>query len=97
MTAVRKVIDANALAGIFDLPPAFMGRKIEVILLPVEEAPTPDGSSALSQNGLPRFTAAQIEEWAKAPEIKSLAGALRGTGLSTNTSMAEIRDQRPCL
>lgn len=37
MTAVRKVVDSNTLTELFDLPPDFKGKKIEVILFPVEE------------------------------------------------------------
>jgi len=36
MTALRKIVDSNSLASIFDLSPSFAGKKIEVILLPIE-------------------------------------------------------------
>jgi len=39
MDAVRKVVNSSALADIFDLPPAYRNRKIEVILRPVEDSP----------------------------------------------------------
>jgi hypothetical protein len=64
------------------LPPAFENRKIEVLLLPVEEV------------GVKRLTKAQIEEWAKAPEIQALRGVLRGTSLPADITSKDIRDMR---
>jgi len=37
MTALRKVVDSSALTEIFDLPPAFINRKVEVVMFPGEE------------------------------------------------------------
>ena len=91
MTAVRKLVDSNTLAGIFDLPPAFKGKKIEVILLPADDS---SKESPAVQNGVPYFTAAQIEEWAKAPEIQNLAGVLKKANLPTDISITDIRDER---
>ena len=52
MEAVRKVVDSDAIAGIVDLPPGLMNRKVEVLVFPVEEA----------AEAMPRFTRAQMED-----------------------------------
>jgi hypothetical protein len=51
MTQVRKIVDSSSLAGIFDLPPVFKNRKIEVIMFPVEE----------KADITPKFTMEQVE------------------------------------
>ena len=92
MTTVRKVIDSSALADLFELPPAFKNRKVEVVLFPVDE---PEGASAsVSPKNTLLLTMAQIEEWAKAPEVQALLGALKGTGLPADISMIGIRNER---
>ena len=92
MTALRKVVDSSALAGLFDLPPALQNKKIEVVLFPAEE--TAEETPISMQNKPSRLTMAQIEEWAKAPEIQVLVGALTGTGLPVDISMHDIRNER---
>ena len=92
MTAVRKLVDAHVLIDIFDLPPAFKNGKVEVILLPAEESP--EETLAPAQKGALRFSAAQIREWAQAPEIQTLVGALKGSGLPADTSITNIRNER---
>ena len=82
MTALRKVVDSSALTGIFDLPPAFTNRRIEVVMFPMEE------------KKIPCLTMAQIEEWAKMPEIQSLVGALKSSGLPSDISISDIRKER---
>jgi len=82
MTALRKIVDSSALTDIFDLPPAFINRKVEVVMLPVEE------------KKVSHLTMAQIEEWTKSPEIQSLVGALKSTGLSSDISISDIRKER---
>jgi hypothetical protein len=84
MTAVREIVDSSSLADIFNLPPVFMNRKVEVIMFPVEE----------KVNETPRLTRAQIEEAANAPEIQALVGVLEGAGLPENISMKDIRRMR---
>ena len=87
MTAVRKIVDSDALVGLFDLPPAFKDRKIEVVLSLVD-----DPSSR--PNNFPSFTMSQIEEWAKTPEIQNLVGALNGANLPPDIRISDIRDMR---
>ena len=86
MTAVRKVVDSSTLTSLFDLPPDFKDKKIEVILFPVEET--------TEERKLPLFTMAQINEWVQTPEIQSLVGALKGTNLAPDISITDIRDMR---
>jgi len=80
MAALRKIVDSSALTDIFDLPPAFKNRKIEVVMFPVEE------KKAV------HFSMAQIEEWTKAPEIQSLVGALKSA--PSDISISDIRKER---
>jgi cobyric acid synthase len=84
MTQVRKIVDSSSLTDIFDLPPDFMNRKVEVIMFPVEEM----------TNETPRLTRAQIEEAANAPEIQALVGVLEGAGLPADINMKDIRQMR---
>jgi hypothetical protein len=72
------------LTGIFDLPPIFMNRKVEVIMFPVEE----------TGDTIPKFTRAQIDEWSKSPKVQVLVGALAGAGLPEDISMKDIRQMR---
>jgi hypothetical protein len=62
MTAVREIVGSSSLVGIFNLPPNFMNRKVEVIMFPVEE----------TADKIPKFTRAQIEEAANSPEVQAL-------------------------
>ena len=83
MTALRKIVDSSVLTDIFvDLPPAFVNRKVEIVMFPVEE------------KKVPRLTMAQIEEWTKTPEIQSLEGALKSVGLPSDLSISDIRKER---
>ena len=84
MTAIRKIVDSSSLVGIFELPPVFMNRKVEVIVFPAED----------TVEVMPKFTRAQIEEAANSPDIQSLVGALKGKGLPENLSMKDIRQMR---
>ncbi|MDR0815139.1 MAG: hypothetical protein LBN37_05225 [Bacteroidales bacterium] len=40
------------------------------------------------------FTKVQIEEWANAPEIQTLSGALKNAGLSADVDARKIREMR---
>ena len=42
----------------------------------------------------PIFTAEQINEWSKTPEIQSLIGILKGKGLPADMKINDIRNQR---
>jgi hypothetical protein len=46
MQAVRKIVDAGILDGIFTLPSAFANRRIEIVMRPVEDEPT--GNQAMA-------------------------------------------------
>ena len=82
MTALRKIVDSNILTNIFDLPPAYRNRKVEIVLFPVEE------------KKVPHLTMDQINEWVKAPEIQSLIGVLKIPDLPENISLSDIRKER---
>jgi hypothetical protein len=84
MTQVRKIVDSSSLTGIFDLPPVFMNRKVEVIIFPVEER----------KNEIPRLTRTQIEEAANTPEIQALVGVLKGADFPEDITMKDIRQMR---
>ncbi|GHV89130.1 hypothetical protein AGMMS50267_14900 [Spirochaetia bacterium] len=49
-----------------------------------------EGKSAV----LPRFTMAQIEAAAQAPEIQAIVGALKGADLPPDVTMKDIREMR---
>ena len=80
MAAFRKIVDSSSLAGIFDLPPVFMNRKIEVIMFPIED----------TAEVMPKFTMAQIEEAANSPKVQAIVGVLGlsqgGVGLFISAS-----------
>jgi len=84
MTQVRKIVDSSSLDGIFDLPPAFKNRKIEVIMFPVEE----------KADITPQFTMAQIEEWSQSTKVQAIVGVLKDAGLPEDISMKDIRQMR---
>lgn len=92
MTALRKIVDSDILAGLFDLPPTLQNRRIEVVLFPAEEEK--EDKTILARNQPLRFTVERIEEWARVPEIQALVGALSGTGLPADISINDIREQR---
>jgi len=86
MATVRKVVDSSALEDIFELPPAFKNKKIEIVLSPLDETEKVSASN-------PPLTIAQIEEWVKAPEVQALVGALKGV-LPADLSITDIRNER---
>jgi hypothetical protein len=51
---------------------------------------TPDAS----KDALLLFTKAQIDEWAKSPEIQVLSGVLKNTGFPDDIDMKKIRAMR---
>jgi hypothetical protein len=42
----------------------------------------------------PHFTAAQVEAWAKTPEIQALKGALKESGIPAGCTVKDIRAMR---
>jgi len=84
MTQVRKIVDSSSLDGIFDLPPVFKNRKVEVIMFPVEE----------KTDITPKFTMEQIIEWSQSPQVQALVGVLKDAGLPEDISMKDIRQMR---
>jgi hypothetical protein len=84
MTQVRKIVDSSSLDGIFDLPPDFKNRKIEVIMFPIEE----------KADITPKLTIEQIIEWSQSPKVQAIAGVLKDAGLPEDLSMKDIRQMR---
>ena len=66
--------------------PVSIPQKKKVIVTIEEEKPLETKFSAL--------TMAQIEEWSKAPEIRSLVGVLKGANLPPDITINGIRDER---
>jgi len=87
MNTIRKIVDSNALSALFELPPAFKNRKVEVVMFPLEE------KEGTPKNNIPQLTMAQIDEWAKTPEIQVLVGSLKGS-LPEDLSIKTIRNER---
>ncbi|MDR0321661.1 MAG: hypothetical protein LBI28_09175 [Treponema sp.] len=84
MTQVRKIVDSSSLTDIFDLPPNFMNRKVEVIMFPVEE----------TADITPKYNMEQTIKWSKSPKVQDLVGVLEGVGLPADISMKDIRQMR---
>ena len=80
------------ITGIFEnerfIPdrPVSIRQKKKVIVTIEEEKPV--------EKKLPVLTMAQIEEWAKAPEIQSLVGVLKNANLPPDVKISEIRKKR---
>ena len=64
--------------------------KVKVI---IEENPVETRTKTLA-GAEPLFTVAQIEEWAKAPEIQALVGVLKEAGLPADINIKDIRNER---
>jgi hypothetical protein len=94
-TVYRKILTPETRRMVIDIPEEFHGRSVEVIVLPVMKNPEPDQTPYLTNNdALPKFSKAQIEEWAQAPEIQALSGALKNAGLPEDIDMKKIRAMR---
>jgi hypothetical protein len=88
MQAVRKIVDAETLAGLFSLPRSFTNRRLEITIIPIETAPVSVAPT------LPRLTSRQIDAIVEKSEAKRLVGVLKGTGLPENITMKDIREMR---
>lgn len=92
MTAIKKIVDSDALTELFDLPASFRNKKIEVLLFPVDEPV--DDENTQDDKGIPFLTTEQIEKWANDSDIQSLVGALKGSSLPEDISIKDIRNMR---
>jgi len=90
----RKILAQATPRMVIDIPEEFRGRSVEILVMPVMENPEPEPTTPLPGNELPIFTKAQIEEWAKTPEIRALSGALKNAGLPNDIDMKKIRAMR---
>jgi hypothetical protein len=84
MTQVRKIVDSSSIADIFDLPPLFKNRKVEVIVFPVED----------NAEVTPKFTMAQMIEWSKSPRVQAIVGVLEAADLPADLTMKDVRQMR---
>jgi len=99
------MIERSALLQeIENLPPRYYGEVIDFVGYIKEKKVKEDLSlekaaenaaekKPVTINSL-QLTMAQIEEWAKAPEIQSIVGALNGMGLLADISIHDIQNQR---
>jgi hypothetical protein len=93
MQAMRETVDAEILSRIFTLPAAFVNRRIEIVMWPVEDR-------AAANPERPKLSRAEIDEMAKTdPVIQSLTGCIKGAWLPPpltreNVTMKDIRELR---
>jgi hypothetical protein len=93
-TVYRKIIAPETRRTVIDIPEEFRGRSVEIIVLPVIENHEAAQTPHLPREVLPMFTKAQIEAWAKTPEIQALSGALKNAGLPDDLDIKKIRAMR---
>jgi hypothetical protein len=89
MMTIQQTIDIPAdrrLRLDFDLPETVPTGAAEFVLIFKTVSP--------EKPAIRRFSMEQINAWSRAPEIQSLVGALKGTGLATDVSMKDIRTMR---
>jgi hypothetical protein len=96
MQAVRKIVDAETLAGLFSLPRSFTNRRLEITILPIEETAPVSAQKPVkaAMSPLPRLTSRQIDEIVEKSAVKHLLGVLKGTGLPEDITMQDIREMR---
>jgi hypothetical protein len=101
MQVIREIVDAGILSRIFNLPAAFVNRRIEIVMWPVEDkAAERNPEKPLEKPQLPRLSRAEIDEMAKHdPVIQSLSGCIKGDWLPLpftreNVTMKDIRELR---
>jgi hypothetical protein len=70
MNAVRKIVDAETLARLFTLPAAFMNRRIEVVMRPVEDEAVDVEDEAVD---IERFLCGAVP-WSEATDDEMEAG-----------------------
>jgi len=93
-TVYRKILTPETHQAVIDIPEEFRGRSVEIIVLPVVENHESEQTPDVSTHALLRFTKAQINEWAKSPEIQALSGVLKNAGLPEDIDMKKIRAMR---
>ena len=85
MTALRKVVNSSDISNIFDLPPSFINRQLEIIIFPTEidEA-----------RKTPHFSMEQIQQWSNSSQIQAITGILKDTDLPQDITMKDIKQMR---
>jgi hypothetical protein len=92
-TVYRKTLTPETSRMVIDIPEEFRGRSVEIIVLPITENSESEQAPS-RKDALPMFTKAQIDEWAKAPEIQALSGALKNASLPDDIDVKKIRAMR---
>jgi len=78
MEAVRQIIDGQLLRGIIPLPSHLQNKKVEVIVIPMEEKPEEL-----------RITRGELEALVKGSMAESLCGIVTDTGMTLDDYRAE--------
>ncbi|MCL1804108.1 MAG: hypothetical protein FWG30_10860 [Eubacteriaceae bacterium] len=78
MEAIRKIIDSSLLIDIVALPESFRSKKVEIIILPVDERPTQQA-----------FTMNDLNEMLEGSITESLIGILPNSGKSIENYRSE--------
>ena len=87
---------AVLLEEIQSLPPNLAAEVLDFVgyLKQRSREETPAGEAQGKSAALPRFTRAQVEAAAQAPEIQAIVGALKGADLPPDVTMKDIREMR---
>jgi len=85
MTALRKVVNSSEISNMFDLPPSFINRQVEIIVFPTMTDET---------RKIPKFSMEQIKQWSDSPQILSITGVLKDADLPQDITMKDIKQMR---
>ena len=85
MTALRKIVNSSEISNMFDLPPSFINRQVEIIVFP---------TMADETKKIPKFTVEQIKQWSSSPQIQAITGVLKDTDLPQDITIKDIRQMR---
>jgi len=85
MTALRKVVKSSDISNIFDLPPSFINRQLEIIIFPTE----------IDETGKkPHFSKEQIQQWSNSSQIQAITGILKDADLPQDITIKDIKQMR---
>ena len=79
MEIVRQIVECSALANVIPLPTSFQNGKVEIIVLPIVEKPSP-----------PKYSGKKLDEMLEGSITQSLIGAIP----ISKFSLEEIREER---
>jgi hypothetical protein len=78
MEAVRKIVDGNRLNTLFALPKSFLGRKVEILVMPVAK-----------KKAHPRVTKQALDKMLPGSITQALIGSLSGVDITVDVIRAE--------